>query len=100
MTEESYVTKLIEMYSEQVRRLIETQDPGIAPALGMVSAHIEGLKQARNRCSFDHQLYYVNRIARILGEIEGDRNARQEASKPEKAREEEVLGEVRNTTDG
>jgi len=97
---ESYVSKLIDLYTTQVTQLTEEQEPEIAGALVMVSAHIEGLKQARNRCNFENQLYYVNRISRILGEIEGNRNARQETAKPEKTREEEVLGEVRNTTDG
>jgi hypothetical protein len=100
MTELSYVSKLIELYTAQVERLIEEQNPELATALSMVSSHIEGLKQARNRCTFDDQLYHVNRISRILGEIEGDRNARQEAAKSEKAREEALLGKVRDQADG
>lgn len=77
---ESYVTQLISLYETQVKKLIEEQNPVIANALGMASMHIGSLKQARDRCDFENQLYYVNRISRILGEIEGNAEAKKETA--------------------
>lgn len=68
---ESYVTQLIGLYEAEVKRLIEIQDPNIASALSLASLQIGNLRRARDACRFDDQLYSVNRIARMLGEIAG-----------------------------
>ena len=67
----SYVTQLIDLYEVQIKKHIERQDPEIADALAMAALHLNHLQQARDRCDFDNQLYYVNRISRILGEVDG-----------------------------
>jgi hypothetical protein len=67
----SYITQLIELYEVQVKKHIERQNPDISDALAMASLHLNHLQQARDRCDFDNQLYYVNRISRILGEVDG-----------------------------
>jgi len=68
---DSYVTQLIDLYEVQIKKHIERQNPEIVDALAMASLHLNHLQQARDRCDFDNQLYYINRISRILGEVDG-----------------------------
>lgn len=96
---ENYVVSLIALFEKQIEALRNLQDSDLVLSLNLADMHLAGLKQARNKCDFENQLYCVNRLARILGEIEGRQNARQEAA-AEKAREEKTMGEVRNTSDG
>ena len=68
---EAYVTQLIDLYEKSIQRIIEYQNPEFSLAISLLNTHLEMLKQARNRCDFERQLYCVNRISRTLGEIEG-----------------------------
>jgi len=66
---ESYVTQLITLYETELKRFIEVQDPDIVGALSLIELQLGTLRQARDRCKFDDQLYAVNRIARLLGGV-------------------------------
>lgn len=98
MTGVSYVTQLIDLYEREINELIETQDPFYSFAISTLSTHLSGLKQARLRCMTEDQLYCVNRIARILGEIKGYKDAKER--EPEKTCPKEAEGEVRDPSDG
>lgn len=75
---DSYVTQLIGNYTAQLKKHIERQDPRIVGALGTVTLQLRQLEQARDRCALDTQLYCINRISRILGEIDGYLVAKEE----------------------
>jgi hypothetical protein len=77
---ESYVTQLINLYEIELKKLIEMQNPEIANALSLVALQIGHLEQARDKCKFDDQLYAVNRIARMLGEIAGHLEEKEKAA--------------------
>lgn len=77
----SYVTQLLEQYEKKIATIIEWQNPDYAQNVALMQLQLSQLAQARDKCDFDNQLYHVNRLATLMGQIEGAEMVRKKEEK-------------------
>ena len=73
---EPYVLKLIATYERQAEHFLTLQNPEYSLAISLIKMHVGSLRQAYGKCDVEQQIYCVNRVSRIIGEIEGNEHAR------------------------
>lgn len=78
---QSYVTQLLEQYEKKIAIAIEWQNPDYASSLSLMKMQLAQLAQARDKCDFENQLYCVNRLATLMGQIEGAEMVRKKEAK-------------------
>lgn len=81
MTQKAYVTQLLEQYEQKIENAIEWQNPDYASHLSLMKMQLAQLAQARDKCDFETQLYCVNRLASLMGQIEGAEMMRKKEKK-------------------
>jgi hypothetical protein len=77
----AYVTQLMELFETKIAMVIEWQNPDYADRLALMQLQLGQLAQARDKCDFETQLYCVNRLATLMGQIEGMEIAREKEKK-------------------
>ena len=76
MAPKLYVLQLISSYEKEAERFLTLQNSNYSYSITLIKMHLGTLRQAYGRCDIEQQLYCVNRISRIIGEIDGSEYAK------------------------